>query len=407
MKKLAFLISAATLVAAAPVLAQDLTAEVFTSWTSAGEAAAVRVIADAFDAKGGKWVDASIAGFENANAAFQARMTANDPPTAVHRIVGAQSAEFVDAGMLSDISASANADWLAALTPSLADSVTYDGKVYLAPIGLHGQSWMFFNKKVFADAGVTTPFANWDEFFAGMDKLKAAGVTPIAWGGQTWQEAIVFHAVLLSVVGVDGYHKIMMEHSGAAAREGGMLKAFQVFGKMRDYVDEGAPGRNWNDATAMLINGTGGVQFMGDWAKGEFVAAGKGIGDEFGCEITPGSEGMAFIADSFAFPVLGDKLSDAQSLLLDTIMSKDVQVGFSVLKGSIPARTDVDLSKLDSCAQTGVSMMSAGKAVPEPAIFLPPSELGELKDLVGLFWSDATMTPEAAAESYAAILDKI
>ena len=36
------------------------------------------------------------------------------------------------------------------------------------------------------------------------------------------------------------------------------------------------PGRNWNDATAMLISGRGGVQIMGDWAKGEFLKAGKG-----------------------------------------------------------------------------------------------------------------------------------
>ena len=45
------------------------------------------------------------------------------------------------------------------------------------------------------------------------------------------------------------------------------------------------PGRNWNDATAMVITGKAGVQMMGDWAKGEFLAANQTAGKEFGCVV--------------------------------------------------------------------------------------------------------------------------
>ena len=44
--------------------------------------------------------------------------------------------------------------------------------------------------------------------------------------------------------------------------------------ELRGYVDPGSPGRNWNDATSLVIQGKAGMQFMGDWAKGEFAAAG-------------------------------------------------------------------------------------------------------------------------------------
>ena len=57
----------------------------------------------------------------------------------------------------------------------------------------------------------------------------------------------------------------------------------ETYGRLRGYVDPGAPGRNWNDATTLVIQGKAGMQIMGDWAKGEFAAAGQTAGKEFGC----------------------------------------------------------------------------------------------------------------------------
>ena len=57
----------------------------------------------------------------------------------------------------------------------------------------------------------------------------------------------------------------------------------ETYGKLRGYVDPGAPGRNWNDATSLVIQGKAGMQVMGDWAKGEFIAAGQTAGKEYGC----------------------------------------------------------------------------------------------------------------------------
>ena len=51
--------------------------------------------------------------------------------------------------------------------------------------------------------------------------------------------------------------------------------------KLRGLVDPNFPGRDWNLATAMVINGKAGMQIMGDWAKGEFLQrrqeAGRGL----------------------------------------------------------------------------------------------------------------------------------
>ena len=94
-----------------------------------------------------------------------------------------------------------------------------------------------------------------------------------------------------------------------------MVAVFDQMAKMRGYVDENAPGRDWNLATAMVMNGEAAFQIMGDWAKGEFLAAGKVPGEDFLCESAPG-EGYLYNVDSFAmFEVDGEDKKAGQELL--------------------------------------------------------------------------------------------
>src|SRR3712207_8087960 len=79
-----------------------------------------------------------------------------------------------------------------------------------------------------------------------------------------------------------------------------MQKAFDQLRAIRGMVDPNFPGRDWNLATAMVINGQAGMQIMGDWAKGEFVNAGKTAGTAFLCFRYPGTQGaVTFNSDAF------------------------------------------------------------------------------------------------------------
>jgi glucose/mannose transport system substrate-binding protein len=225
---------------------------------------------------------------------------AGDPPTVKQFVVGLDPIEYVQQGMLMPVDdVAASGKWAAVLPKPLLDAITYDGKIFLAPTGIHGESWMFFSKAAFEKAGIADAPKSWEEFFAAMDKLKTAGLVPIAWGGQAWQELKVFNAVLLSQVGLEGFKKIYIDKDTETMKSPAFLKTLEIFGRMRDYVDKAAPGRNWNDATAMVITGKAGVQFMGDWAKGEFAAAGQTAGKEYGCAIAPESDAMVYISDAF------------------------------------------------------------------------------------------------------------
>lgn len=409
MKKMTLLLAGTMLLGVAGLANADdkLKAEVFTSWTSGGEGRAVDAIRKEFEKRGGVWESSTIAGFENANAAFQNRLVAGDPPTAKQVVVGKDPAEFIEQGLMNPMDEVAAAGkWKDALPKALYDYITYDGKVYLTPTGIHGESWMFYSKDAFSKAGITEEPKDWDTFFADMDKLKAAGLTPIAWGGQGWQEVKVFNMVLLSQVGMDGFMKIYADKDQAALTSDGVKKALEIFGKMRAYVDEGSAGRNWNDATAMVITGKAGAQFMGDWAKGEFTAAGKVADKDFGCAISPASPGLIYISDAFGYLKTNDANQDAaQKLLAEVVMDPAVQVEFSLNKGSIPARIDVDKSKFDACAQKGMAFMAEGKIVPEHAITTTPEQVGALTDFIGEFWANPSADIDASAAQFAAIFE--
>lgn len=402
------LVGAALVAASTPTHAEDKPkAEVMTSWTSGSEAAALGVISQEFEKRGGVWKDSSIAGFGAADAAFQNRLVAGDPPAAKQAVIGLANTDFVNQGLLNSIDDVAKAGkWADVLPKSIYDLISYNGKVYLSPSDAHGESWVFYSKDAFAKAGVTEEPKSWDEFFAALDKLKAAGVLPVAWGGQSWQESKVFNMILLTQVGIDGFLKIYVDKEKGDASVEGVKKTLDILGKLRAYVDEGAAGRNWNDATAMVITGKAGVQFMGDWAKGEFVVAGKQPGKDYGCMLAPQSPGMVYVADSFSFPKIADAASQkGQTLLAEVAMDPAVQVEFSLRKGSVPMRTDVDKSKLDICAQKGLELMSAGKIVPDQALILSPQQAGALNDFVDEFWTNPSEDSASGAEKFFAIFE--
>ncbi|CAN7604697.1 ABC transporter substrate-binding protein [Pararhizobium sp. LjRoot235] len=403
-----FLASVAFAGMLAPADAEDKpTIEIMSSWTSGGEAAALNVIKSEFEKRGGVWKDSSIAGFGAADAAFQNRIVAGDPPGAKQGVIGLAAADFVGQGLFNPIDdVAAAGKWTGALPKSIYDLISYDGQVYLAPTGAHGESWVFYSKEAFEKAGITQEPKTWDEFFTGLDKLKAAGIVPVAWGGQPWQQTKVFNMILLSQVGIDGFLKIYVDKDKSEASIEGIRKTLEILGKLRSYVDEGAAGRNWNDATAMLITAKAGVQFMGDWAKGEFTVAGKEAGKDYGCMIVPESPGMVYIADSLWFPKTGNAGTDkAQKLLAEVVMDPAIQVEFSLKKGSVPMRADVDKSKLDVCAQKGLELMTAGAIVPDQAIVLTPQQVGLLDDFVDEYWSGGSNDTASAAENFFAIFE--
>ncbi|MGE8475285.1 MAG: ABC transporter substrate-binding protein, partial [Paraburkholderia hospita] len=251
--------------------AEPLKANVIHWWTSGGESAAIRQFADAYNQAGGQWVDNAVAGADQARATAINRIVGGDPPTAAQFNTSKQFHDLIDQGLLNNVDAVATKEnWAAIFPQSILDSIKVNGHYYAAPVDIHMPAWFFYSKPVFAKAGIAGDPKSFDEFVGDLDKLKKAGVIPLALGGQPWQEKITFDAVFADVGGPDLYLKVYRDRDQNAVKSDAFKKVLASFKKLHDYVDAGSPGRNWNDATALVISGKAGVQIMGDWAKGEF-----------------------------------------------------------------------------------------------------------------------------------------
>ena len=356
-------VSVAFVVAGTSLAHAEPQAEVLHWWTSGGEAKSVAVLQKEFASRGGKWTDMPVAGGggDAAMTALRARVLAGNAPTAV-QLKGPAIQEWYEEGVLANISSVAKAQgWADVLPASIAGHMKCEGKWCAAPVNVHRIDWIWANAAVLAKNGISMP-TSWDEFNAAAEKLQAAGITPLAHGGQAWQDATVFEAVALGIGGPEFFQKAFVELDQATLKSNTMVKVFDQMRIMRGFVDNNFSGRDWNLATAMVMNGEAAFQIMGDWAKGEFLAAGKRPGIDFLCASTPG-DGFLYNVDSFAmFAVDGSEKKDGQLLLAELIVGKNFQKVFNMNKGSIPARVDVALDDFDPCAHTSAQDMATSNA---------------------------------------------
>ena len=335
--------------------------EVLHWWTSGGEAAALNVLKEDLERQGIGWQDMPVAGGGGTEAmtVLRARVTAGDAPTAV-QMLGFDILDWGNQGALADLNeVAAKEGWDDVIPAALQQFAKVDGKWVSAPVNVHSTNWVWANKSVLDANGIAIP-TTWEEFTASVEALAAAGVTPIAHGGQAWQDATVFDAVAMSAGGPDFYKAAFIDLDPEALSSDAMKETFDRMAFIRANVDDNFSGRDWNLATAMVINGEAGFQMMGDWAKGEFLKAGKVPGEDFLCFRFPGTtEQVTFNADQFAMFDQGGVVSDQQAALASSILSPSFQSAFNVVKGSVPARTDVSDADFDDCGKQGMKDLAA------------------------------------------------
>ncbi|MBB5368615.1 glucose/mannose transport system substrate-binding protein [Janthinobacterium sp. K2Li3] len=394
----------------APALAQNpapLKATVIHWWTSGGESAAIRQFADAYNKAGGQWIDQAIAGADQSRATTINRIVGGNAPVAAQFNTSQQFRDIVDQGLLNNIDDVAiKGNWDQIMPPSIVNAIKIKGHFYAAPVNIHMPAWFFYSKAAFKKAGIADEPKTWDEFLADLAKLKAAGVVPLAFGGQVWQEKITFDAIFAMVGGPDLYLKVYRDRDQNAVKSDAFKQVLVAFKKLRGFIDPGAPGRNWNDATAMVITGKAGVQIMGDWAKGEFSAAKQTAGKEFGCFPGFGPKSPYIVAgDAFVFPKSSNAdVIKAQKLLATTMTSPAAQVAFSARKGSIPIRGDVDDSSLDICAKQGIAIMKdKSRQLPNSEMLTSPDTNGALQDVLTNYWNK-NQSAEDAQKAFASAL---
>jgi glucose/mannose transport system substrate-binding protein len=301
-------------------------------------------------------------GGTQAMTVLRARVTSGNPPSAV-QLLGFDITDWAGEGALANLNAIAESGgWDAVVPEALQKFSKYDGAWIAVPVNIHSTNWVWANKPLLDDLGIAGP-TTWEELVAAMQKVKDAGKVAVAHGGQAWQDATIFDSVAMSTGGPEFYRKAFIDLDAETLGSDTMKEVFDRMTVIRSFVDDNFSGRDWNLASAMVINGEAAFQFMGDWAKGEFLNAGKIPGTDFLCFRFPGAQDqVTFNTDQFAVFKQGDSATPEQAAFAEAIMSPAFQIAFNKVKGSVPARTDVSVESFDACGQKAYAELKAAAA---------------------------------------------
>jgi raffinose/stachyose/melibiose transport system substrate-binding protein len=237
------------------------------------------------------------------NEAFKTKLTtvmqSGEPPDIFQSWGGGVMNEYANAGLLKDITAELDADggaWRNTFSPGALGVYSYQGKNYGVPWDM-GMVGFWYNKDLFAEAGIDAPPATWSELLEDVQKLKDAGITPIALGaGDKWPAAFWWEYLAVRMGGKDAFDAAY-SGDGSFAEEAFVqageklleLKALEPF-------QDGFLGATWGDEATAMGNGKAAMDLMGQWAPGAFNDNSpdkQGIGDALGWFPFPAVEGGA------------------------------------------------------------------------------------------------------------------
>ena len=214
------------------------------------------------------------------------------------------------------------------------------------PIQAYRINTLFISKKAADKVGVSKLPATWAEFNAIAEKMKAAGITPVANGGLKWDDGMKWEIALCGI-SPDAYRKAVMELDDKALKGPEVLAAFRQFRKLGEWSDPGAAGQHYSTFLARYMKGDMGMLLMGGWAQGVFQHAGFQFSDYL-IGPAPQDDGkLAFDLNSDEFIFWQKKqpeFQEGQKLLAKIVMAKEFGPMYSQITGSIPVRTDTDLS---------------------------------------------------------------
>lgn len=222
------------------------------------------------------------------NEAFKSKLTTTMQSGSVPDLFtdwgGGIMASRADASLLKDITADV-ASWIDEINPGAVSLYRYEEGLYGIPNAV-GMIGVWYNKDLFAKAGIAVPPTTWDEFLTDVDKLKAVSIVPLAIAGKDrWVGLHLWTYLVLRIGGADAMAQ--MAKSGDwntdACRAGGAELAKLV---AKNPFQPGFLGAAYDKGEAAAMgNGEAAMEVMGEWAPAVQIAnstSGKGIGDKLG-----------------------------------------------------------------------------------------------------------------------------
>jgi glucose/mannose transport system substrate-binding protein len=326
--------------------------EIFSWWTGGGEEEGLLALFELFkeDNPDVEIINAAVAGGAgtNAKAVLKTRMLGGNPPDSFQVHAGMElTTTYVVTGMMEPLTDYFDEWGVKDKFPQgLLDIVSYKGDIYSVPVNVHRGNIVFYNKEIFDELGLKEP-TNWAEFITALNTVQEAGYVPLAMGDKNkWPAGQLFEAIMVAEYGAEEYNKLFKGE--AAFDQKALDRALDKIYELTNYFNKDHAALTWQDATRLLYDNEAVFNLMGDWAEGYMKTLGWIPGEDFGWFELPGTQNsFMLISDTFGLPKGAPNRENAIKWL-EFLSTREAQDTFNPIKGSIPARTDADMSKYDA-----------------------------------------------------------
>jgi raffinose/stachyose/melibiose transport system substrate-binding protein len=339
------------------------------------------------------------------NQQIAAALESDNPPSLFQNEGDWRITAFADTGLIRDISTEFDAAWQADFLQAPLDRFVYDGKQYGLPRD-GGPVGIWYNKSLFQQAGISQQTPNtWEELLSVVQRLKGAGILPIALGeAEKWSGAFWWEYLALRLGGLAAI-EAAISRQGAftdppfvqAGEELGRLIALHPFPAGFLYMD------TYPGASTLFGDGVAAMHLMGYWEKDyqrRSSSTGQGIGADLGWFPFPAVAGGAgnpaeVLGGVYGWLIGADAPAETVEFL-KYITSEEEQCQAAGL-GMLPATAAAGGCLQDPHLTTlWQAMQQAGYLQIYYDVLLPPATGAKVNDAVaGLF--AGTITPENAA----------
>lgn len=317
-------------------------------WSAGSDGAAITALGKKFEEKGGVWQHSPVPGFttEMMNK-LRAQIIADDPP-ACSQLKGPEIAAWSKIAPTVDLDALvAAAGYEKVVAPDLAKLHKPAGKWIALPLQIYSTNMLFLSKRAMDKAKADKVPVTWADFNDLAEKMKSGGVAyPVANGGTRPDDGQKFEAALAGISPAV-YRAAIMNLDEKALKAPEIKAAFAQVRKIADWMDPNVGAQHFSTNLKRFIDGDMGMMIMGGWAQGVLRNAGFKF-EDFTIAPGPSDNGKpVFLLNADAFIFWRRKEADlqaGQTLMAQLVMDPAIQTMYSQITGSIPVRTDVDLS---------------------------------------------------------------
>ena len=298
-------------------------------------------------------------------------LTSSEAPDVYFEWAGARLANKVADGYAAPMNALIEKEGVASEFPEGAfATTTIDGEVYMLPFTSDVTNVIWYNKDIFAKAGLSAP-KTWDEMITASQTLLDQGITPFAignkdlWVGGNWMAHVISR-----VAGEKAYDDSMSERSPLNSPE--MVAGMEYVAKLANggFINDSANTLADNEAYSLFFQGGSAMLPIGSWLVG--IQGDEAPDFKMDWFNLPAIDGGAGQQDSIMGVTTGyiiNAKSTKQDMAMQflkmfyspEIVQKWVAAGFTPV-----ANSGADAATLTPLAQSMVDLLNSGANVVAP-----------------------------------------